>query len=654
MAVTRLRMPSVPGMSGSVSAALASLASPASTPTSDMEDSARGCSTPGGPCGPVVGQVAGSGGHIRVAVRVRPLPFGDDGIIEVAGQGAIAIRKGPATGGNEFLKSQQGKVEERMFDRVFGPEASQSDVYSWTCAPLVAEAVSRGRSATVFVYGATGAGKTHTMFGSSASRDQRGLIFRTIPDVFGAIDTLSGNETGGRPSWVSKGGDGSFEVKVSFLEIYNENVRDLLRPDATSVPTCRVLEDARRGLVEISNLVEAPVQNSDEALWYLQAGIQARTVEATAANAQSSRSHAVFTLTVEHIRRKVPGRGHFQRCAPEVRTQHAKISLIDLAGSERAAITKNSGSALKDGARINQSLLALANCIDALTARGRDAATQRKKPPYRDSKLTLMLKGSLTGDGLVAMIANVHPGRTHFEDSNNTLEYAQRASVVKSQPIKRVVRRSAPGHLAHMSAEEESQSMVSSPLMNPPKQTASNRRRRKSEDADAIAWPAATCDVPDATTASSPDECLSELSLSCGGEPECSDAASSPDIGADGAPASRDIWEATLDEEAEEDDDEVAVACDDGTIPDEGDSPPLQECSPSVHDVGDSLEMVLPRLAASVRRPEEELVAQARRLSEVHWLSTVSDLQDLEAVDWPRLGLPLKLERALRNLIQRY
>lgn len=610
-------MPSAPGISGSVSAALAPIVSAVSTPTSDRE----GTSCDPGFCAPSnagAGQAGGSG-HIRVAVRVRPLPAGEDGIIEVAGRGAIAIRKGPATGGNEFLKSQQGKVEERMFDRVFGPEASQSEVYSWTCAPLVAEAVERGRSATVFVYGATGAGKTHTMFGNGSGREQRGLIFRAIPDVFRAIDLLSsGGESGNAPI-----PDGSFEVKVSFLEIYNEVVRDLLRPDNGSMPTCRVLEDARRGLVEVSNLIEAPVQNSEEAMWYLQAGMQTRTVEATAANSQSSRSHAVFTLTIEQVRRKTPGRGLFQKRQPEVRTQFAKISLIDLAGSERAAFTQNSGSALKDGARINQSLLALANCIDALTTRAsRDAAAaQRKKPPYRDSKLTLMLKSSLTGDGLVAMIANVHPGRTHFEDSNNTLEYAKRASVVKAQPARRLARRSAPGHFAHMVLEEESQPSVASSSSPPPPSSTEppGRRRRKSEDGNSSnAWPVRKGDLADATTASSPDECLSELSLSsrgCG-DPEYSEATSSPMLGDDSAALGKETWMAAEDfEEDDEADAEAAEASDAG----------IEADVRLTHDSQDGL-LCSPRDAAP-----ESLPSAGRDLDQSFMSRIIVDLQEEKA-----------------------
>jgi len=388
-------------------------------------------------CSPV------AGGHIRVAVRVRPLPSAEVGIIEVAGNSAIAIRKEAATGGNQFLATQQGRIEERQFDRVFGPQACQEEVYAWTCEPLVQKAMKEARNMTVFVYGATGAGKTHTMFGAE-EEDEQGIIFRTVREVFEQIESQK-LEPPTKDEWrenfdVDEDGE-RFEVRVSFLELYNENVRDLLQ-DGTGATTCRVLEDERRGVVQVSNLVEVPVRSVEEATCLLRAGMQARTVEATAANAVSSRAHAVFSLSVERVGRRNQRNGLFKSHNPEARLLHSKISLIDLAGSERAKDTHNSGSALKDGARINQSLLALANCIDALTAINKNDQravnpSQKKKPPYRDSKLTLMLKGSLTGDGLVAMVANVHPGRSHFEDSNNTLEYAMRATTVKAREQRR-------------------------------------------------------------------------------------------------------------------------------------------------------------------------------------------------------------------------
>lgn len=400
--------------------------------------------------------LAASSGHIRVAVRVRPLPPGEDGIIEVADSGAIAIRKDAATGGNEFLRSQQGRVEERLFDRVFGPESSQRDVFAWSCGPVLSGAISEARSATVFVYGATGAGKTHTMFGSNAA-EQQGIIFRAIPEVFRLTAEHQASDS-----------NSQLEIKVSFLEIYNEVVRDLLQ-EGGQPGQCRVLEDERRGVVKVQNLVEAHVHSADEALAYLRSGMQARTVEATAANSQSSRAHAVFTLSIEKVKLAPASTGRGKLFSSlhnvEVRQLHSKISLIDLAGSERASFTQNTGSALKDGARINQSLLALANCIDALTVHRRDhTSTPRKKPPYRDSKLTLMLKGSLTGDGMVAMIANVHPGRSHFEDSNNTLEYAKRASTVRNQSARRTSRITPPS-ISVEDATPKSEDRSESPIV---------------------------------------------------------------------------------------------------------------------------------------------------------------------------------------------
>jgi hypothetical protein len=441
---------------------------------------------------------------------VRPLPPGEAGIIEVAGEGAIAIRKEAATGGNQFLTTQQGRVEERAFDRVFGPEARQEEVYAWTCEPLIEDAMTQGRNATVFVYGATGAGKTHTMFGIE-NEDQHGIIFRAVRDVFDQIDASrqGSDDEDLESSGVREEAD-RFEVRVSFLELYNEVVRDLLQEGSQS--NCKVLEDERRGVVQVSNLVEVLVRSAEEALSLLRAGMEARTVEATAANNQSSRAHAVFSLSVERVRRAPQRRGAFKSRNAEARMPHSKISLIDLAGSERAKDTHNAGSALKDGARINQSLLALANCIDALTAKGgregcATSASLRKKPPYRDSKLTLMLKGSLTGDGLVAMVANVHPGRSHFEDSNNTLEYAMRASTVKPRRRARQsmpcapsspfqvdfmsgpthasarVRRSATNQIDEQVIEEDPHCGRASSSTLPPPRAATTERARRSKRA---------------------------------------------------------------------------------------------------------------------------------------------------------------------------
>merc|ERR1719210_543302 len=161
-----------------------------------------------------------------------------------------------------------------MFDRVFGPVATQEEVYSWSCQPLVSSAVQEGRCATIFVYGATGAGKTHTMFGEREDA-QQGLIYRAVREVFDSIDALTKSGIDRRP----------LEAKVSFLDIYNEAVRDLLQEGNT---LCKVLEDERRGVVKVTNLREVPVHGAEEVLRHLRVGLQARKVEATSANARSS------------------------------------------------------------------------------------------------------------------------------------------------------------------------------------------------------------------------------------------------------------------------------------------------------------------------------------------------------------------------------
>eukprot|EP00746_Dinoflagellata_sp_MGD_P120538 gnl/MRDRNA2_/MRDRNA2_56021_c0_seq1.p1 gnl/MRDRNA2_/MRDRNA2_56021_c0~~gnl/MRDRNA2_/MRDRNA2_56021_c0_seq1.p1 ORF type:complete len:663 (+),score=119.48 gnl/MRDRNA2_/MRDRNA2_56021_c0_seq1:126-2114(+) len=373
------------------------------------------------------------GNNIRVAVRVRPLPATEDGIIEVEDEGVILIHKQAATGGNQFLSSQQGRTEQRAFDHVFGPQATQAQVYEQVCAPFIWPVVGEGRNATVFVYGATGAGKTHTMFGDKEEESQ-GIIYRAIRDLFRAMERREQMRL--QPKLF---------CRVSLMELYNETVRDLLSSggDGSADRICRVMEDEKKGVVKVSNLNEHQVHNSEEAMRMLRTGMNARKVEATAANSRSSRSHAMLSLTLVSGERAMRKPGMLKSDQAEVIKVHSRLCLIDLAGSERANATLNVGAALKDGAKINQSLLALANCIDAL-ATGSSAqprqvtgtlATPRKKPPYRDSKLTLLLKCSLSGDGLVSMVANVHPGKTHFEDSNNTLEYAKRASAVKSQTV---------------------------------------------------------------------------------------------------------------------------------------------------------------------------------------------------------------------------
>merc|ERR1712137_1444375 len=185
---------------------------------------------------------------------------------------------------------------------------------------------------------------THTMFGERDDVHQ-GLIYRALDEIFTSIT----------PHLIAK---------ASFLEIYNESVRDLLQ--VCSVGVCKIMEDERRGVVKVTNLKQVPVLSCDDALRQLRTGMQLRKVQATAANSRSSRSHAVFTVSLERVEQTGGGPNE------EMQQFHSRICFIDLAGSERASQTQNVGDALKVGAKINQSLLALMNCIDALGDRCRE------------------------------------------------------------------------------------------------------------------------------------------------------------------------------------------------------------------------------------------------------------------------------------------
>lgn len=209
-------------------------------------------------------------------------------------------------------------------------------------------------------------------------------------------------------------------IFVSYVEIYNEQIRDLLIPkDKENYLDLR--EDPVKG-VSLSGATEIHVESVDEVMNLLFQGNKRRTTEATNANQTSSRSHAVFQINVA--------------VSPKSKNINiekisGKLSLIDLAGSERGTVTENRGIRLREGAKINQSLLALANCINALG----DKTKKGSFVPYRDSKLTRMLKDSLGGNCKTVMLVTIAPASNQFEESLNTLKYANRAKNITTKPI---------------------------------------------------------------------------------------------------------------------------------------------------------------------------------------------------------------------------
>lgn len=299
------------------------------------------------------------------------------------------------------------KVKDQVFafDRIFDENVTQADVYEGTTRGLL-DSVLDGYNATVFAYGATGCGKTHTITGTPQSP---GIIFLTMQELFEKIAERSDEK--------------ATEVTLSYLEIYNETIRDLLVPGGSGKQGLMLREDSNQA-VSVPGLTSHRPKNVQEVMDMIIQGNEYRTVSPTAANAVSSRSHAVLQINVAQKDRNA-----------DINEPHtmATLSIIDLAGSERASATKNRGERLIEGANINKSLLALGSCINAL-------CDPRKKNhvPYRNSKLTRLLKFSLGGNCKTVMIVCVSPSSEHFDETQNTLRYANRAKNIQTKVTRNV------------------------------------------------------------------------------------------------------------------------------------------------------------------------------------------------------------------------
>ncbi|CAL9737496.1 hypothetical protein MOSE0_M01442 [Monosporozyma servazzii] len=283
-----------------------------------------------------------------------------------------------------------------MFDRVFDVDVGQEQVYGELMVPLL-DSVMAGYNGTIFAYGATGCGKTYTISGCPGDP---GIIYRTMSDIYSRMDA----------------GDKSMKLTLSFCEIYNENIIDLLRPETPSGKL--VIREDGRGKIKISNLSEYHPVSVDEVLRLVDMGNVNRTTHATEANSVSSRSHSILQISIEQVVRDGDS------------VVNGILSIIDLAGSERASMTKNRGHRLVETGNINKSLLALGNCINAL------CQESCVHVPYRDSKLTRLLQFSLGGNCKTVMIVCISPSSEHYDETLNTLKYANRAKDIKTKSIK--------------------------------------------------------------------------------------------------------------------------------------------------------------------------------------------------------------------------
>ena len=312
-----------------------------------------------------------------------------------------AIQRGSRSAGPSGRRS---KDQTFGFDRVFDENTTQGDVYESTTRTLL-DSVLDGYNATVFAYGATGCGKTHTITGTVQAP---GVIFLTMQELFERIGEREDEKV--------------TEVSLSYLEIYNETIRDLLVPGG-SKQGLMLREDANQA-VSVAGLSSHHPQNVQEVMDMIVRGNEYRTMSPTEANATSSRSHAVLQINVSQKDRNA-----------DINEPHtmATLSIIDLAGSERASATKNRGERLQEGANINKSLLALGSCINALCD-----PRKRNHVPYRNSKLTRLLKFSLGGNCKTVMIVCVSPSSQHFDETQNTLRYANRAKNIQTKVTRNV------------------------------------------------------------------------------------------------------------------------------------------------------------------------------------------------------------------------
>ncbi|KAK9691027.1 hypothetical protein RND81_09G171400 [Saponaria officinalis] len=330
---------------------------------------------------PVDASGSSVGDSISVTVRFRPLndrefQRGDEVSWYPDGDTMVRCEYNPATAYG--------------FDKVFGPAAATEEVYDVAARPVVKAAMD-GVNGTVFAYGVTSSGKTHTMHGD---QNCPGIIPLAIKDVFNIIQETPGRE---------------FLLRVSYLEIYNEVINDLLDPTGQNL---RIREDVQGTYVE--GIKEEVVLSPGHALSFIAAGEEHRHVGSNNFNLFSSRSHTIFTLMIES---SAPGDEYDG-------VIFSQLNLIDLAGSESSK-TETTGLRRKEGAYINKSLLTLGTVI------GKLSEGKASHVPYRDSKLTRLLQSSISGRGHVSLICTITPASSSMEETHNTLKFASRAKRVE-------------------------------------------------------------------------------------------------------------------------------------------------------------------------------------------------------------------------------
>uniref|UniRef100_A0A4W4FAN2 Kinesin-like protein n=1 Tax=Electrophorus electricus TaxID=8005 RepID=A0A4W4FAN2_ELEEL len=348
------------------------------------------------------------GRNIQVVVRCRPFntvecKSGSHGVVECDQQRKeVSVRTGGV--------SDKTSKKTYTFDMVFGQSAKQIEVYRSVVCPILDEVIM-GYNCTIFAYGQTGTGKTFTMEGERTPNEEftweedplAGIIPRTLHQIF---EKLTSNGT-------------EFSVKVSLLEIYNEELFDLLSPTPDVTERLQLFDDPRnkRGVI-VKGLEDIMVHNKNDVYQILERGAAKRKTASTLMNAYSSRSHSVFSVTIHMKEVTLDG---------EELVKIGKLNLVDLAGSENIGRSGAVDKRAREAGNINQSLLTLGRVITALVER-------RPHVPYRESKLTRILQDSLGGRTKTSIIATVSPASINLEETLSTLDYANRAKNIMNKP----------------------------------------------------------------------------------------------------------------------------------------------------------------------------------------------------------------------------
>jgi len=338
--------------------------------------------------------------NIQAVIRIRPLNSSE---LSENAQKIVTVDPVQKT---IKLREKSASKPFGPFDKVYDQEATQSQIYIDVVAPLV-EQILEGYNGTVFAYGQTGAGKTYTMEGRHDDSGNytwendptAGIIPRALHHIFTKLETEKPED---------------YSVRASYVELYNEQVFDLLSAGDQSL---RVFDNKDKGVI-ISGMEDLPVRNRSEVYALLKKGAERRKTASTLMNITSSRSHSVFTLTVTTR----------QTIDNEELLRIGKIHLVDLAGSENVGRSGAVDQRAREAGNINTSLLALGRVINALTSKALHV-------PYRESKLTRILQDSLGGKTITTIIAALSPASTNYEETVNTLEYVQRAKNIKNNPV---------------------------------------------------------------------------------------------------------------------------------------------------------------------------------------------------------------------------